>query len=249
MGDLLLFGVFPYLAIALAVVVSIWRYRTNQFSYSSLSSQFLEGRTLFWGSVPWHIGIGSVLIGHLIGIVFPSSVKAFNGTPIRLFILEGTALALGVLALLGLVLLLIRRGTNDRVLAVTSKMDVLLLVMLLAQVLTGLGIAVFHRWGSFWFVQTAAPYFWSLVTLNPNVTYVASMPLLVKLHAIGAFALVAVFPFSRLVHLASAPFAYLWRPYQVVVWNRGRSGWGTETGALSQSPYAELASNNSGAQR
>ncbi|MBI2863758.1 MAG: respiratory nitrate reductase subunit gamma [Chloroflexi bacterium] len=219
MIDLLLYGVFPYVAIVLAVVVSIWRFSTNQFSYSSLSSQFLEGRKLFWGSVPWHIGIGLLLIGHLIGVFLPASVRAFNGAPIRLYILEGTALALGLMALVGLIVLAARRMGDSRVRSVTTTMDALVLVLLLVQVLTGVGTALFYRWGSFWFVNTATPYLWSLATLSPKWDYMVSMPITVKLHALNFFVLVAIFPFSRLVHIVSAPLSYLWRPYQLVRWN------------------------------
>ena len=220
MIDLLLFGVFPYVAVALAVVVAIWRFTMSSFTYSSLSSQFLEGRRLFWGSIPWHYGIILILVGHLIGILFPSGVKAFNGVPVRLYILEGTGLALGLLALLGLVLLLVRRATSSRIRVVTSPMDVVLLVVLLVQIAAGVGIAIFYRWGSFWFLQTATPYLWSLASFNPNVSYVAAMPFLIKLHVLNAFVLVALFPFTRLVHIVSLPIPYLWRPYQVVIWNR-----------------------------
>ena len=220
MIDLLLFGVFPYVAVALAVVVAIWRFTMSSFTYSSLSSQFLEGRRLFWGSIPWHYGIILILVGHLIGILFPSGVKAFNGVPVRLYILEGTGLALGLLALLGLVLLLVRRATSSRIRVVTSPMDVVLLVVLLVQVAAGVGIAIFYRWGSFWFLQTATQYLWSLASFNPNVSYVAAMPFLIKLHVLNAFVLVALFPFTRLVHIVSLPIPYLWRPYQVVIWNR-----------------------------
>src|SRR4030067_3392367 len=103
MIDLFLFGVLPSLTIAVAVVGLIWRYATNQFSYSSISSQFLDNRRLFWGSVPWHYGIILILLGHLIGVLFPKSIMAFNGVPVRLYLLEGTALALGLLVLAGVV--------------------------------------------------------------------------------------------------------------------------------------------------
>lgn len=224
MVDLFLFGIFPYVAIILAVAVSIWRYATSQFTFSSLSSQFLEGRQLFWGSVPWHYGIGLVLIGHLIGVLFPSGVKAFNGVPLRLYILEATALSLGLLAAVGLILLLIRRGVNLRVRAVTSVMDVVLLLLLIIQVVAGVGVAIFFRWGSAWYVQTATPWLWSLATLSPNWDAMVSLPFLVKLHSVNAFVLVAVFPFTRLVHFISLPLAYLWRPYQVVKWYRRPMG-------------------------
>ncbi|MBI2958093.1 MAG: respiratory nitrate reductase subunit gamma, partial [Chloroflexi bacterium] len=97
-----LFGVLPYVAIVLMIVGLIWRYATNQFSYSSVSSQFLENRQLFLGSAPWHYGIITVLLGHLVGVLFPEGVKAFNGVPVRLYILEGTALALSIMLLWGL---------------------------------------------------------------------------------------------------------------------------------------------------
>ncbi len=223
MIDFVLFGIFPYVALAIAIVGLVWRYRTNQFSYSSVSSQFLENRQLFWGSVPWHYGIILILLGHVIGILFPSSVMAFNGVPLRLYILEGTGLALGLLVLFGLVFLLLRRGISQRIRVVTSRMDLVLLILLLLSIVTGVGTAIFYRWGSGWYVQTATPYFWSLVTFAPKVEYMASLPLLTKIHAINAFVILTIFPFTRLVHMLSVPLAYLWRPYQIVMWRRRKT--------------------------
>ena len=220
MLETFLFGVFPYVALAIMIVGLIWRYRTNQFSYSSVSSQFLENRQLFWGSVPWHYGIILVLLAHLVGVVFPDGVKAVNGAPVRLYILEGTALALSLSLLVGLIVLMLRRVIAPNVRVTTSVIDVVLLVVLLAQVVTGILTAVFYRWGSAWFIQTATPYFWSLFTLSPKVEYMTALPLLSKLHAINAFILVALFPYTRLVHMLSVPLAYLWRPYQIVMWHR-----------------------------
>ena len=220
MADFFLFGIFPYIAIVVAVGGSIWRYARNQFTFSSISSQFLENRQLFWGSVPFHYGIIAILIGHLIGIFLPSTVVAFNRVPLRLYILEGTALALGLLVLVGLAFLLLRRGANPRIRAVTTGMDLVLLLLLLLQVITGDVIAITYRWGTAWFVETAAPYFLSLGMLSPKVEYMASLPLLVKVHGVNAFVLLALFPFTRMVHMVSVPIAYLWRPYQVVMWHR-----------------------------
>ena len=222
MLETFLFGVFPYAATVVMIVGLIWRYRTNQFSYSSVSSQFLENRQLFWGSVPWHYGIIIILLAHLVGVVFPDGVKAINGVPVRLYILEGTALALSLALLVGLLILILRRGVSANVRVTTSAMDVALLIVLLAQVVTGILTAVLYRWGSAWFIQTATPYFWSLFTLSPKVEYMTALPLLSKLHAINFFILVALFPFSRLVHMLSVPLAYLWRPYQIVMWHRRR---------------------------
>ena len=220
MLETFLFGVFPYVAAAVVVVGLIWRYRTNQFSYSSVSSQFLENKQLFWGSVPWHYGIILVLLGHLTGVLLPNTVKAINGVPVRLYVIEGTALALSLTLLVGLVVLIWRRAVSPSVRVATTLMDAVLLVVLLFQVVTGILTAISYRWGSAWFVQTATPYFWSLFTLSPNVEYMTALPLISKLHAINFFVLVALFPFSRLVHMLSVPLAYLWRPYQIVMWHR-----------------------------
>ena len=222
MIDFVLFAILPYVALAIAIVGLVWRYRTNQFSFTSVSSQFLENRQLFWGSVPWHYGIILILFGHLFGILFPSSVMAFNGVPVRLYILEGTGLTLGLLVLVGLIFLLLRRGTNERIRAVTTRMDLILLLLLLLSIATGVGTAIFYRWGSGWYVQTATPYLRSLVTFSLEVEYMASLPLLVKIHVVNAFVILAVFPFTRLVHMLSVPLAYLWRPYQIVMWSRRR---------------------------
>lgn len=220
MLETFLFGVFPYIAVIVMIVGVVWRYRTNQFSYSSVSSQFLENKQLFWGSAPWHYGIILVLLAHLVGVVLPETVKAINGVPVRLYIMEGTALALSLALLWGLAMLIFRRFVSTNIRVTTTAMDWVLLAVLLFQVVTGILTAVFYRWGSAWFIQTATPYFRSLFSLSPNVAYMTALPLLSKLHAINFFVLLALFPFSRLVHMLSVPVAYLWRPYQVVMWYR-----------------------------
>ena len=221
--DQLLYGVFPYVALILAIVGTFWRYFGNQFSYSSLSSQFLENRQLFWGSVPLHYGILTILIGHLIGFLIPRSVLAWNGVPWRLYVLEISALAFGFLTLWGLVVLIIRRASSARIRVVTSYMDWVLLVALLVQVVAGVYTAIFYRWGSSWYAGFAVPYLRSVLLFKPDISLVANLPLVVQIHIVGAFVLVALVPFTRLVHLLAFPYTYLWRPYQVVIWNRRKS--------------------------
>lgn len=220
MLDLLTLGIFPYVALVLALGVGIYRYRTNRYSYSTLSSQFLENKTLFWGSIPWHYGIVGILLGHIFGFLFPGLASSLIGSTGRLYVVETVALIFGLLTVVGLLALVARRITNERVMAVTSKWDVLLLVLLLIQVILGVYVAIFYRWGSAWYVNAAVPYLWSLFSFNPNLPVAASLPVIVKLHIINAFALVAVLPFTRLVHLLSFPFSYMYRQYQVVVWFR-----------------------------
>jgi len=220
MNDLVLFVAFPYLAVVLAVMVGIYRYYNDRFSYSSQSSQFLENRLEFWGSVPWHYGIIFILSAHLLAPIFPGLWAAMIAVPIRLYVLEVIGYALAVITVLGLGLLIVRRLSNRRMLAVTTAMDWILLVALLAQVAMGLWVAIFYRWGSQWYLHTAVPWIVSLALFNPKIEYVTALPWIAKLHMLGGFVIIALFPFTRLVHLVSVPLTYLWRPYQVVIWNR-----------------------------
>ena len=223
MIDLVLFGIFPYVAVALAVGVGSYRYLVDRYSWSSHSSQFLESRVLYWGSVPWHYAILLILLAHLLAVLFPGGWGVLLGRPVRLYFLEVTGMALGICTVIAIVLLIARRLANARLGAVTTGIDWLVLVLLLLQVATGIYIAFSLRWGGVWYVHTATPWLRSLVTLQPEVQYLAVLPVVVKLHAVNAFLLVALLPFSRLVHALSVPLGYLARPYQVVIWYRQRN--------------------------
>lgn len=217
-----LFVAFPYVAIIVFVVGLTYRYRRKSFTISSLSSQFLEGRQLFWGSVPFHLGLLVVFCGHLIAFLVPRANLAWNQVPVRLIILEVTAFTFGVTVFVGLVSLMYRRFTNPRVRAVTTRMDVVLELLLLAQVVFGLWIALGFRWGASWFAAALSPYLWSIATLTPETSAVFAMPWVIKLHVLGAFAIMFITPFTRLAHFIVAPLHYLVRPYQRVIWNWDR---------------------------
>ncbi|MFT7679127.1 MAG: nitrate reductase gamma subunit [Planctomycetota bacterium] len=222
MSDLLWFAVLPYVAMVLFLVVTIVRYRMRSFSYSSLSSQFLENEQHFWGSVPFHYGILAVLAGHVAAFICPSAILGWNASPVRLVALEITGLAMAILTFVGLANIVIRRLRFTKVRRVTTPGDWFIYGGLLVQVLTGIGVAIQCGWGSSWFATSVTPWLWSLLTLNPEVTVMAAMPLMVKLHVINAFLIIAVFPFTRLVHILVVPNMYLWRKTQVVVWNWDR---------------------------
>jgi len=213
---------FPYVAVIVFTIATIQRYRQKGFTVSSLSSQFLEGRTLFWGSIPFHLGILALFFGHLIALLIPRAVLAWNGQALRLLILEVSGLGFALMTLIGLSALVFRRATNPRIRAVTSKMDVAIELLLLAQVVLGIWIAVGFRWGSSWFASTLTPYLWSLVTFSPDVSDITGMSWVIKLHVIGAFAILLMIPFTRLIHMLVAPLNYLVRPYQQVIWNWNR---------------------------
>jgi nitrate reductase gamma subunit len=219
----LLFGVLPYLALFVFFLATIQRYRTQPFTYSSLSSQFLENRLHFWTVVPFHYGILLVLAGHLAAFLLPRQILSWNSNPLRLLLLESTALIFGLLTLVGLGAAILRRLTVAKVSRVTSGGDWVLYAMLLVQVASGVAIALLYPWGSSWFAALAAPYLWSIVKLHPHVEYVAALPWLVKLHIIDAYAVIGYFPFTRLVHALVMPNPYLWRKPQVVRWYRRSS--------------------------
>ncbi len=214
-----LFVGFPYLMLGLAVAVSILRFTFRPFSYSSLSSQFLENEQLFWGANLWHWGILWVLGGHLVGFLMPRTLLWWNAQPVRLFILETTGLVMAMLALFGVLALLLRRATNARVKAVTSRMDIALLALLLLQVGTGIYTALRYPWGSSWYAASAVPYLRSILAFAPRAELITSLPWGPKLHIAAGFLMIGMIPFTRLVHFLVVPLWYLWRKPQLVVWN------------------------------
>ncbi|MFT7618775.1 MAG: nitrate reductase gamma subunit [Planctomycetota bacterium] len=216
--DNILFVIFPYLAFVVFFLVTIQRYRSQTFTYSSLSSQFLENKHHFWGMVPFHYGVLVIIVGHIIGFLIPRSVIAWNATPLRLYVLEVTALIFGILTLVGFINVIVRRFRSLSVRRVTTAADWTLYAILLAQFASGVHIAIFSRWGSAWFASNASPYLWSLVKFAPDLSYIAPLPWMVKAHMVSAFALIALFPFTRLVHILVVPNPYLWRRTQVVRW-------------------------------
>jgi nitrate reductase gamma subunit len=217
--DSVLFVILPYVAAVVCVIGTVERYRRHAFSCTSQSTQFLENRLHFWALLPFHAGILAIAVGHLIAFAIPRGVLVWNAVPLRLYVLEGAALAAGILALGGFALAIVRRVFVPAVRRATNWLDWAVYLVLLAEIATGVVVAISYRWGSSWFAAALTPYLWSLVRLQPDAALVGAMPLLVRAHVLGAWVLVAFFPFSRLVHIVSVPNAYLWRPPQVVRWN------------------------------
>lgn len=224
MSDLFLFAAFPYAAFLVAVGAGVYRYFIDRFSYTSGSSQFLENRWLFWGAVSWHYGILTILAAHLLAVLFPGAFRVLLGDPARLFLLEATGLALGFLSLFGIGTLIVRRLLHPRLQVVMTAVEWVLLAVLFLQVASGVYVAWGYRWGGAWYLHTAVPWLRSLARLSPEVAYVAPLPGIVKLHIVNAFVIVALLPFTRLVHLFTVPLGYLWRPYILFLWNRREAG-------------------------
>lgn len=214
------FVVLPYVAMLVFFLGTIFRYRKAPYSSSSLSSQFLENQTHFWGLVPFRYGIITVLTGHVVAFLLPQQILAWDSRPLRLYILEVTALTFGLLALVGLVEAVADRATVLKIRQVTNTFDWIVLSLLLFETIGGVYVAVFHPWGSAWFSAAVSPYLWSLVRFNPNIGFVIMLPIAVKIHIVMAYIIIGVAPFTRLVHILVAPNPYLWRRPQVARWYR-----------------------------
>ena len=146
MSNYFFFIGLPYAAIFVVLTGTIFRYFNFGYKVSSLSSQFLESRELFYGSRPFHWGLLYLFFGHLVAFVFPGSVLLWDSVPIRLLILEITAFGFGLSAFFGLVMLIIRRLKHKRLLVVMSKMDIVVYAILGVQIVSGLWVAFFARW-------------------------------------------------------------------------------------------------------
>jgi nitrate reductase gamma subunit len=218
--QILLLVALPYAAVVVFIAGLIWRYR-QRFTISSLSSQFLESRWLVWGSVPFHLGVAVLFAGHLLPLIIPSVWLSWMSNRSALLFVETAGSAAAILCLLGLVMLFIRRLASRAVLRNSTAVDLLVLAVLITQVTLGLAVAMMHRWGAVWSARTTTPYLWSLITFQPDPSLVAGVPTLMTLHLTGAWIVLALIPFTRLVHMFAVPLHYLHRPPQRVIWLRG----------------------------
>ena len=214
-----LFGVYPYIALSVFLLGSLIRFDTDQYGWRSKSSQFLRRRQLVWGSILFHVGILGILIGHAVGLLTPIAVFDFLGIghafkQMMAIVVGGL---FGVMCLVGLVLLLHRRLFDSRIRKTSSVSDIAVLAILLAQLLLGIltiPLSLGHLDGEM-MVRFMA-YVQGIVVLSPDPALIAGVPLIFKLHMFLGFTIFLVFPFTRLVHVWSAPLSYIGRRYQVV---------------------------------
>ncbi|MBP9854163.1 MAG: respiratory nitrate reductase subunit gamma [Candidatus Omnitrophica bacterium] len=223
MFDLFLFVGLPYLAIVSLVLGSILRFKMREFSYSSLSTQFLEDRWLAWASLPWHVGIIVVLMGHVLAFGFPSLWSALVSVPTFLLIVEAMGIFSAILCLFSLIIFLTRRIVDSKLQAVTSLLDMAVLLILFFQISSGIAVAMLHRWGAAWAPGALGPYLHSIFVFQPDASYLKDMPPLIKLHVALAWVLILFFPFTRLVHALLLPIHYIFRSPQKVVWGSSPS--------------------------
>ena len=216
-----LFGIYPYIALAIFFIGTLLRYDREQYTWKTGSSQLLESKALKLGSRPFHVGIIMVLMGHFVGLLTPHQVWDFLGitAPMKQVFAMAMGGIFGLVCLFGLLVLLKRRLTNERVRAVSSVMDIALLFILLLQLILGL-LSIFVSLGHLDGAEMLKLMSWAqnLVLLNGVVAAeaIAEVHIIFKLHVFLGMSLFVIFPFSRLVHIWSVPVGYLSRSYQVV---------------------------------
>jgi nitrate reductase gamma subunit len=217
-----LFIALPYIALAVCAIGTVFRIRYMPLSNSALSSQFLESKTLMWGSLFWHLSIFGILFTHIFALCCPELWNRLLANNIVLVAVESLGLTFGILSFVGLTILLLRRVLSSKIQAVSSVMDIIVVLLLMA--LTGFGIATatLAKWGSLWSTATVVPYMHSIFTLQPDPSFVEDLPVVVRAHILCAWLFVLAVPFSRLIHVFALPLQYLFRPPQNVVWNNAR---------------------------
>ena len=221
----LLWIVVPYACLAVFLVGHVWRWRHDQFGWTTHTSQLLESRILRLGSPLFHLGAFGVIGGHAMGLLVPDWLTAKLGVPEGLY--HATAVwggtITGVVLVVGLVLLIARRFVNGRVRRTTTKMDRVLYVALAAMVVLGMTATVGTNLlgAGYDYRETVAVWFRGIFWFSPQTHLMTEAPLVYQLHGIGGFLFLALWPFTRLVHVWSAPLAYLWRPYVVYRARRG----------------------------
>lgn len=218
--DLLLWGVLPYVSIALLIAGTVWRARFDKFGWTTHSSQLHESRLLRIGSPLFHFGMLFVVLGHVVGLLIPKSWTDAVGLSDHAYHLMAisTGTVAGVAAAAGIGILVHRRLKVPGVRRATLRSDHLMYSFLLGAMVLGLTATVLNSTGmtnDYNYRDGISLWFRSLFTFTPDYHLMAGAPLAFKLHILFGFTLFALIPYSRLVHMFSVPLKYLFRPYVV----------------------------------
>ncbi|QGH68244.1 respiratory nitrate reductase subunit gamma [Pseudactinotalea sp. HY158] len=229
--ETMLWVAFPYVVLAIFIGGHIWRWRSDQFGWTTRSSQMYESKLLRIGSPAFHFGIIGIFFGHVVGLGVPNTwTRAIGLSDHWYHIMAITiGLAAAVACVGGLILLIYRRRTNRRVFGVTTVMDKAMYLFLALVIVFGVLATVVHTAiGTYDYREGVSLWFREFWSFQPDPAHMTSAPVFFQLHVISALLIFAIWPFTRLVHVFSAPIGYLTRPY-IVYRSRGaqreRRGW------------------------
>ena len=216
--------ILPYICLTSFALGHVWRYRYDKFGWTSRSSELYEKKILAWASPLFHFGMLGVIGGHVVGLLVPESWTNALGISEHTYHLVAVALGTiaGIATVTGLVLLIYRRRTTPSVFRVTTVSDKVMYVLLGTVIGLGLvntlGVNLFglggHA-GGYNYRTTVAAWFRDVLLLHPSIAQMSGVPWSFQAHAVVAFLLFAVWPFTRLVHVFAAPVGYAYRPYIV----------------------------------
>lgn len=216
--DIALWVVLPYVSFAILIVGLAWRYKTDQYGWTSRSSQWNEPTILRWASPLFHFGVLFVFVGHVMGLVIPKAWTQALGVSQHTYHLIATipGSIAGVMTILGLALLIYRRLVVKSVRVATTRMDIVTYVMLCIPVLLGGAATLLNQvlggHEGYDYRETISVWFRSIFMLQPQAHLMVDVPLSFKLHIVAGLLLFCVWPFTRLVHAVSAPVGYVARP-------------------------------------
>jgi nitrate reductase gamma subunit len=216
--DTFLWVIFPYICLTIFVVGHFWRYRYDKFGWTTRSSQLYEDRLLRWGSPLFHFGILAVFLGHVMGLGVPKSWTEAVGISEGMY--HFMAVSVGAVAgfgtLVGMAILIYRRRTVGPVFSATTPMDKVMYFFLALVILLGLWNTVASNiLGHYDYRESVSVWFRGIFRFDLAPELMAGAPAGFQAHAITAFILFALWPFTRLVHVFSAPLGYVTRPYIV----------------------------------
>lgn len=218
--------VFPYMAATVMIVGLVYSFMYRQKKWTAPSTEFFEKRWLRIGSPLFHYGIIFAFIGHVMGMLLPKSIYDMMGVTdemYHLFAIVGGGFA-GLMVVIGLVILLIRKFRHKRLLAQAGFTDYFAFLMVLVVSALGTYITVIYNTTvhAFEYRTTIGPWFRSLFYLQPKYDLMEAVPFIFQLHVISAFLLFATIPFTMLVHIFSFPARY---PTRAPIQYRSRVGY------------------------
>jgi nitrate reductase gamma subunit len=217
-----IFGVYPYVCLTVFIVGSWIRYDNEQYTWKTDSSMLLSKSNMVLASNLFHIGILSIFGGHFAGLVLPHALWVGLGVSDlqHQWIAIGAGMVFGLMCLAGGSILWLRRVFNPRVRAASRYMDVFILSWLMLTLLLGLSTlptSIGHaNHGDPAVMMLLTQWVQSVITLNPQPEVLGAVDPIYRTHLFFGMTIFLLFPFSRLVHIWTAPFNYLGRAYQVV---------------------------------
>ena len=205
------------MCLTIFIIGHLARYKYDQFSWTAKSSELIEKKQLKWGSLLFHLGVIPVFFGHVVGLLVPANWLEAVGVNNHIYHIGAVYIGsiFGIITLLGMMLLTLRRLTIKNVRRLSSFSDIFVNILLCIILIMGCYSTIFTNavQPDFDYRQTIAIWFRHLFMFSPNADLMLNVPLSFKVHILLGFTIFALWPFTRLVHVWSVPLSYMNRRY------------------------------------